>query len=116
MEGVSFELALDLRRLRPLKARLMRLAVVFDPDEASVSLPPDELEESEELDEPSMSARTPGCDSSSMTCCGVLAYMYACDLSWNKRYNTYTTSKICEGECLGFVRQLLKYLQRWYLC
>lgn len=81
MDGVSFELALDLRRLRPLKARLIRFAVVFDPDEASVSLPSEGLEESEELDEPSISARTPGCDSSSMTCCGVLAYMYACDLS-----------------------------------
>ncbi len=81
IDSASFELALDLRRLRPLKARLMRFAVVLDADEASVSLPSEELVESEELDEPSISARTPGCDSSSMTCCGVLAYMYAWDLS-----------------------------------
>lgn len=71
MEGrdtVSFELALDLRLLRPLKARLIRFAVVFEPDEASVSLLSDELEESEELEDPSMSASTPGYDSSSITC------------------------------------------------
>lgn len=59
-EGVSFELALDLRRLRPLRTLLMRLAVVFDPEDPSVSLPPDELEVSDELDDPSISARTPG--------------------------------------------------------
>lgn len=78
-DGVSLELALDLRGLRPLKTLFMRLAVVFDPEEPSVSLPLDELEVSEELEDPSISARTPGCDSSSITCCGVLWYMYACD-------------------------------------
>ena len=78
---VSLELTLDLRRLRPLRALLMRFAVVFDPDEPSESLLLEEVEESEELELPSISARSPGCDSSSITCCGVLAYMYACDLS-----------------------------------
>ena len=59
-EAVSFELALDLRRLRPRRTRLMRLAVVFDPDESSDALPLDELELSEELEEFSISAKTPG--------------------------------------------------------
>lgn len=72
IEGVSLELALDLRRLRPLRTRLMRFAVVLEPEEPSLSLSPEVDEASEELDEFSMSARTPGWDSSSMTCCGVL--------------------------------------------
>lgn len=59
-ERVSFELALDLRRLRPLRTLLMRLVVVFDPEDLSVSLLLDELEVSEELEDPSISARTPG--------------------------------------------------------
>lgn len=59
-EGVSFELALDLRRLRPLRTLLMRLAVVFDPEDPTVSLPLDELEVSDELDDPNISAKTPG--------------------------------------------------------
>ncbi len=71
-EGVSLELALDLRRLRPLKTLLMRFAVVLDPDESSVSLPLEVLELSEELEDPSMSARIPGWDSSSILYCGVL--------------------------------------------
>lgn len=71
-EGVSFELALDLRRRRPLNTLLIRFAVVFDPDEPSVSLPPEELVLSEELEDPSMSARIPGWDSSSILCWGVL--------------------------------------------
>ena len=59
-ERVSLELALDLRRLRPLRTLLMRLVVVFDPEDLSVSLLLDELEVSEELEDPSISARTPG--------------------------------------------------------
>ena len=70
-EAVRTELILDLRRRRLRKARLMRFVVVTEPD-VSVSL--DELEESEEDDESSTSARIPGCDSSSMICCGVLSY------------------------------------------
>ena len=72
IEGVSLELALDLRRFLPLKTRLMRLAVVFDPDDVSESPSLEVLDVSDEEEEPSMSARTPGCDSSSITCCGVL--------------------------------------------
>lgn len=76
-EGTSLELALDLRRLLPLKTLLMRLAVVLDPEDLtlSLSLPLDELDELDEVEEPSISAKTPGCDSSSITCCGVLWYM-----------------------------------------
>lgn len=59
-EGMSLELALDLRRLRPLKTLLIRFAVVFDPDEPSVSLPLEEPDVSEELEEFSMSAKIPG--------------------------------------------------------
>lgn len=73
-EGVRAELALDLRRLLRI-ARLKRFAVVFEPELASVSLSPEELELSDELEEFNMSARTPGWDSSSIICCGVLAYM-----------------------------------------
>jgi hypothetical protein len=50
----------------------MRFVVVFELELESVSL---ELEldvSLEELDEFKISARTPGCDSSSMRCCGVL--------------------------------------------
>lgn len=74
IEGASLELALDLRRFRPLKTRLIRLAVVLDLDDASVSLAllPDELDEPDELEDPSISANTPGWDSSSITCWGVL--------------------------------------------
>lgn len=71
-EGVM-ELTLDLRRLRVLKARLMRLVVVWDP-EVSVSLLLDELLSSEELDESIKSCKIPGWDSSSMILWGVLSY------------------------------------------
>jgi hypothetical protein len=71
-EGVVTVLALDLRRLRCLKARLIRFEVVCDEESESDEL--DESELLEELDEPSISARIPGCDSSSMICCGVLSY------------------------------------------
>lgn len=71
-EGVSLELKLDLRPRRPLSTRLIRLAVVLDLEDPSVSLLLDELPELEELEECSISASTPGCDSSSITCCGVL--------------------------------------------
>lgn len=67
-EGVSLELALDFRRLRPLRTLRIRFAVVWDPDDPSVSLPLEELEVSEELEDPSISARMPGCDSSSILC------------------------------------------------
>lgn len=74
IDGVSLvELVLDLRRLRCLKARLIFFAVVFDPDELSVSELLESLDESDELEELSMSAKTPGWDSSSMMCCGVLS-------------------------------------------
>jgi hypothetical protein len=56
MDGVSFELALDFLRLRI--NRLIFLAVVCDPDDASLS-ELDELEESD-VEESRMSARTPG--------------------------------------------------------
>jgi hypothetical protein len=46
-----------------------------DPDESESVL--SELLVSEDDDEFIISARTPGCDSSSMTSCGVLSYMYA---------------------------------------
>ena len=69
-EGVVAVLALDLRRL--LKARLIRFEVVCD--EVSESEELDESELSDQLDEPSISARIPGCDSSSIICWGVLSY------------------------------------------
>lgn len=80
IDGVSFELALDLRRFLRLKRLLKRLAVDADFDEPSES-ELEELDESEELELPKKSARTPGWDSSSILCCGVLSYMYAWDLS-----------------------------------
>jgi len=58
-EGVSFELALDLRRLR-WKALLILLAVVWDPVLESLSLELDDSEELEELEELNASAKTPG--------------------------------------------------------
>lgn len=58
-DGVSFELALDLRRFLR-RARLIRFAVLCDPELASESLSLSELELSEELDEFNMSARIPG--------------------------------------------------------
>ena len=63
-EGVPtlLALALDLRRLR-LIIRLKRLVVVTEP-EVSVSELLDELVSLEDDEEPSMSAKTPGCDSS----------------------------------------------------
>lgn len=65
LEEVSLELTLDLRRLRPFMAFLIRLAVdqeVVVSSDSSEEL----LEESEELF--INSAKTPGCDSSSMIC------------------------------------------------
>jgi len=75
-DGVSFELALDLRRFRRLNRCLSRF--VFVSSESSL----DELDESEELELARNSARIPGWDSSSILCCGVLSYRNACDLSW----------------------------------
>lgn len=59
-DGLVLELALDFLRLRCLKARLIRFAVVFDPEDESVSL--EELESLDDSDELllSMSASTPG--------------------------------------------------------
>ena len=74
IECVSSELTLDLRRFRR-SARRIRLAVVWEPELLSESDEDDELELSEELEEFSISANTPGCDSSSIRCCGVLSYM-----------------------------------------
>ena len=73
IDGVSLELALDLRRFRCLKALLIRLAVVWDPDDVSVSPLPESSEELEELDDASISVRMPGWDSSSIICWGVLS-------------------------------------------
>jgi hypothetical protein len=84
--GISFELKLDLRRLLPfLITFLIRLTVLFELEELSVSLVLGELDEFDELDEPIMLAKTPGYDSSSIRACGVLSYIYACDLSWKSR-------------------------------
>ena len=74
--GVSFEPAEDLRRLRPrLRTRLIFLAVVVEPDVPSLSVLLEEDESSDELEVSKTSCKSPGCDSSSMTCCGVLWYM-----------------------------------------
>jgi hypothetical protein len=75
MDGVSSELALDLRRLR--NARLILFAVVCDPDEPSESEELELLDDEDELEVSRMSARSPGCDSSSIRSCGILSYMYA---------------------------------------
>ena len=66
-DGVSFELVLDLRRFRPRKTLLMRVAVVTDPEDASVLVSLDEDDPSDELEESKTSCRSPGCDSSSIT-------------------------------------------------
>ena len=58
--AVSLELAFDLRRLLPLKARLILFAVVWDPELASESLSLEELDVSDELEECNISASTPG--------------------------------------------------------
>jgi hypothetical protein len=73
MDGASLELALDLRRFRFLKALLIRLAVVWDPDDVSVSPLLESSEELEELDDANISVRIPGWDSSSIICWGVLS-------------------------------------------
>lgn len=61
-EGTSLELALDLRLLLPLRTLLIRLAVVLDPEDLtlSLSLLLDELEGLDEVEDPSISAKTPG--------------------------------------------------------
>jgi hypothetical protein len=56
-DGASFELAFDLRRLLR-SARLIRWVVLREDELPSES--ESELDELEELEEPSMSARTPG--------------------------------------------------------
>jgi len=65
--AVSFDPALDLRRLRPPRIRrLTRFAVVFEPLEPSES---EEDEEEEESSDDSIHCATgPGADSSSMMC------------------------------------------------
>jgi len=70
-ERLSSIVELDLRLLRFLKALLMRLTVVWEPEVVSVS---EEfvLDESEEVEESKTSAKTPGCDSSSIRSCGML--------------------------------------------
>lgn len=70
-------LALDLRRLLFLNIRfifLVRVAIEPEPEESESELE-SELLDSEDEDEFIMSARTPGCDSSSIISCGVLSYM-----------------------------------------
>lgn len=64
--------------------RLKRLAVVFELVDPSESELEDEDESSEDVS--IHWATGPGADSSSMMCCGVLSYMYACDLSWKSKY------------------------------
>ena len=59
IDGVSLELTLDLRRFRR-SARLIRLAVVCEPELPSESVSLDEVESSDELEEFNISARTPG--------------------------------------------------------
>jgi hypothetical protein len=72
-DGTSFELEVDLRRFLR-SARLIRCVVLREDELASES--ESELDEPlDELDEFSMSARTPGWDSSSIRCCGVLSYI-----------------------------------------
>lgn len=76
--AVVLVLALDFLRFLCLNIRLTRLEVVAtDPDASeSVSEELDELELSDDDDDEFMrSWRTPGCDSSSTMCCGVLSYM-----------------------------------------
>ena len=69
----SLELTLDFRRLRPfLITRLIRLAVVSEPEELPESVVLDELDEPEELEEPIKLAKTPGRDSSSIRSFGIL--------------------------------------------
>ena len=70
-------LILDLRRRRFLNILLtLLLVVMIDPEVSDPELS-EELESSEDEDEFVMSAKTPGCDSSSMISCGVLSYRYA---------------------------------------
>lgn len=76
------EPALDSRRFL-LRALLIRFAVVLELELPSESLSLEELE-LDELDEFSISARTSGYGSSSIICCGVLSYMYACDFDWKR--------------------------------
>lgn len=61
-DGASLELALDLRRLLPLKTLFIRLAVVLEPEDPSLSLSllPEEPGELDDVEEPSISAKTPG--------------------------------------------------------
>ena len=80
----SRTLVLDFRRRLPRITRFTRFETVSR--ERSESEESEELEElSSELDESSQFATGPGVASSSMMCCGVDSYMYACDLSWNRR-------------------------------
>ena len=82
---VLLVLMLDLRRRRlNIFFRIFLPVVMIDPD-VSESVLSDELESSEDDEEFIISCKNPGCDSSSMTFCGVLSYMYAWDLSWNSR-------------------------------
>jgi hypothetical protein len=47
----------------------------------------------EELEE-CILRKIPGADSSSILCCGIDAYIYACDFSWNNRYKMYVRSRM----------------------
>ena len=58
-DGVSFELALDLRRFLLMALFTFLIAVLEEPSELSLSLLL-ELEEESELEEFKMSAKTPG--------------------------------------------------------
>ena len=80
----SAETMLDFRRRLPRITRFTLFETVSR--ERSESEESEELEElSSELDESSQLATGPGVASSSMMCCGVDSYMYACDLSWKRR-------------------------------
>jgi hypothetical protein len=72
----SFELELDLRRsLFTMRFAFFFILPLDEFAELSLSLLL-ELDDESELEESNALARTPGCDSSSMMCCGVLAYRY----------------------------------------
>ena len=78
-------------RRRPSLALIFLLTLRRLPPDASVDavaldvvLPvvlPAELVES-------IRRRIPGCVCSSITCCGVPWYRYACDFNWKRRYRT----------------------------
>lgn len=79
-DPVAVEAMLAFRVMRFFQTLLSFFAVLWERKDVSESVSLEEVESL--LEEPfMMSASTPGWDSSSMIRCGVLWYMYACDLS-----------------------------------